>query len=55
MSRIEELLERLVEQNDDIIQRLDAIVSEVNWTTDGASAKLILEALERIEANTSNS
>lgn len=55
-SRIEALLERIVDQNDEIINKLDDIVSEVrctneelNWVGETAFAKQVIDTLSSVE------
>jgi len=59
-SRIEELLERLVEQNDEIIQKLNHILDEttqvnkeLNWVGEHSFAKQIVNMLGAIDSSVS--
>lgn len=58
MSRLEDLLERIVEQNEEIIEKLERIASageetkeELNWIGQHSTAKQIIEALESITSH----
>lgn len=60
--RIEELLEQLVAQNVEIINRLEDLIfeakeirSELNWSTDLSFAKSVYDSLSQIESATGNS
>jgi hypothetical protein len=55
-SRIEELLERIIEQNDDLIQKFGELLDEVrdinrelNWVGDNSFAKMVIDGLDSIE------
>jgi uncharacterized protein Yka (UPF0111/DUF47 family) len=55
-TRIEELLEQLVDQNADVINKLDELLTEVreikeelNWIGETSLAKRIVDGLDAIE------
>jgi Rad3-related DNA helicase len=61
-ARIEELLEQLVAQNLEIINRLDELIyeakeihGEVDWSADLSFAKAVCDSLSQIESATGNS